>query len=96
MTTRDSGTEDAVRMTQGDEMIRTHKKCMDVHCSICMEEHLALGKYLREQIGDNDDHLGKFHYWLWVKKRIEPETEYGWGSDAYFDDDLIREYIEDR
>jgi hypothetical protein len=76
-------------------MKQSHKNCQDTHCKLCLEEHLALGGALERLTGDDkSDHLGKFHRWL-GNKGIEPETEYGWGTEAYFDNDLIREYVND-
>ena len=74
----------------------THKNCRDVHCALCMEEHLELGYELERRTGiDTVDHLGKFHKWL-LDHGIEPETEWGWGSDAYFDEDNISAYVDAR
>lgn len=73
----------------------THKNCRDVHCTLCMEEHLELGYELERCTGiDTVDHLGRFHKWL-GDNGIEPETEWGWGSDAYFDEENINAYVAD-
>lgn len=60
-----------------------------------MEDHLAVGNKLDELTGnDREDHMGKFHGWL-KKNGINPETEHGWATEAYFDDALMQRYAEE-
>ena len=71
----------------------THKNCKDDRCALCFKEHTELGRELDRRTGiDVVDHLGKFHKWL-TDQGINPETEYGWGSAAYFDDENIAAYV---
>jgi len=37
--------------------------------------------------------MGRFHSWL--TKQCSPETEHGWGTAAFFDDDNIAKYAEE-
>ena len=56
---------------------------------------IAVGNKLDELTGsDYEDHLGRFHAWLTVQG-INPETEHGWGTPEYFDDELMQQYAEE-
>ena len=71
----------------------THRNCQDAKCSLCLKEHLLLGDELDKRTGiEGEDHLGKFHKWL-TDQGITAETEWGWGSDAYFDEKNISAYV---
>ena len=74
-------------------MKQTHPNCKDTKCKRCLSEHLALSEELDRRIGTTTiDHLGRFHKWL-KDKGISPETEYGWGSIEYFDEQNISDYV---
>jgi hypothetical protein len=75
--------------------ILRHINCADPYCETCLEDHLALGREIDNRTGvDRVDHLGKFY--LWLKQRgIPPETEYGWGTEAYFDEEYIAAYVKE-
>ena len=76
-------------------MKQTHINCEDVRCKICMSEHFAVGEMLDKLTGDKrHDHMGKFHSWL-KRNGYEPETDYGWGTESFFRDDLMEAYAED-
>jgi len=77
-------------------MKQTHKNCQDPKCKVCLEDHLAVGTRLDELCGDTGkhDHMGRFHSWL-TKQGLSPETEHGWGTAAFFDDDNIAKYAEE-
>ncbi len=71
----------------------THKNCNDDRCALCFKEHTDLGYELEMRTGINTvDHLGKYHKWL-SDHGIEPETEWGWATDASFDEDNINAYV---
>ena len=74
-------------------MQQTHIECKDSRCRICLSDSFKLEEELISLTGiDSIDHLGKFHKWL-HDQGINPETEYGWGSAAYFDDENIAAYV---
>ena len=74
-------------------MKRSHPRCENNRCALCLDEHLDLGKELDRRTGiDTVDHLGKFHKWL-SDQGINPETGHGWGSAAYFDEENISNYV---
>ena len=76
-------------------MLQSHKNCQIEKCRICLKEHLAVGDKLDILTGnDKVDHLGKFHSWL-KRNGYNPETEFGWGTEYYFDDDLLSKYAND-
>ena len=62
-------------------------------------EHLYLGEFLREQIGNNrEDWLGKIHWFIgknaWCRERfITPNTIYGWAHPAQFRKEVLDMFI---
>lgn len=82
-------------MPEDFAMLQTHKNCTNPKCTTCMADHLAVGAVLDELTGnDMVDHMGRFHKWL-SDQGIEPETEHGWATESFFDDDLIQRYVDD-
>ena len=71
----------------------THRNCQDTRCRQCLYEHEMLGQELAERTGAPQyDHLGSYHSWL-LSRGIEPETEWGWATDASFDEANIAAYV---
>ena len=77
----------------------THQFCQNPDCRICLREHLYLGEFLREQIGNNrEDWLGKIHWFIgknaWCRERfITPNTIYGWAHPAQFRKEVLDMFI---
>jgi len=71
-----------------------HLLCKNKNCSICLNDHEQLGRYLdiRCNTKNRVDHLGKYHKWL-SDNGIKPETEWGWFVPEAFDDSNIENYI---
>lgn len=76
-------------------MTNRHPNCQDDRCQICLEDHAKVSERLEELTQNYRSDLdGYFHHWLKCVKKIEPETEWGWGTSAWFDDGLIQEFAE--
>ena len=76
-------------------MVARHAECQDTHCSVCLEDALALGDELRRRIGGNCDLLGAYHGWL-AANGIPNETEWGWVSPESYDENNIAAFVASR
>lgn len=72
--------------------IQRHVNCEDPKCQVCLEDSQPLSDYLDEITGATTvDHLGRYHKWL-SDKGIEPETEWGWWTEAVFKPENMKAY----
>ena len=74
-------------------MKQQHPNCRNPDCKVCLADHLALQEKLNTLSGtDKVDHLSRFRDFL-IKKGIQPDTEFGWGTTATFSDLMHEEYL---
>jgi len=71
-----------------------HVNCQNCKCRICLEDGCdSLGGFLDKETGnDKIDHLGRYHKFL-SDNNINPETEYGWWTEAVFKKENLDAYI---
>jgi len=75
-------------------MKRHHPMCKETHCNICMEDHLALERLLREKCGGkNRDWLSKYHTFM-NSRPGGAETIHGWATPESFYEENIEEFVD--
>ncbi len=81
------------RNAEEGTMKRHHPMCEHSRCDICMEDHMALERLLREKCGGgNVDWLSKYH--TFMKTRTGgAETAHGWATPESFDDANIEAFV---
>jgi hypothetical protein len=72
-----------------------HINCQNTDCPICLEDHLAVGEYIENEINLHYDWLGRYRTFLDKKFKRSTETEFGWATEEFFDAKNADEFIKD-
>lgn len=69
-----------------------HPFCKDHWCRECLDDGLALAKYLRHMTGANQDHGGQYLEFL-RSSSIQPTTPDGWWHPNAYEPDNVAAYL---
>lgn len=77
-------------------MILRHPMCKHFRCEVCMEDHMALERLLRERCGGgNADWLSKYHTFMKSRPGGGAETVHGWATPESFEEENIAAFVAD-